>query len=158
MALANVASDILLNFDVIGNITTHQTLMVEGNRLGFEVRYAQFVRRHISGDGRKQIRDAIEKTFTICEELLHSYQCNTYVLNFSDSRLHQEQAMIVTNIRDTLKQIMERRTSVIEGLETLSTFERYNYDPEFKIQMERFKERMQKVCKWAESIQRLIAL
>lgn len=149
MTLALVASDILFNLDILGSVSAHQTLMVEGDRLGFENRYAQWVRRPLSGDGRKQIKDAIEKTFAICEELLHSYQCNMYI---GQETLQHEQKMIVNNISNTLKSIISRKQRVLDGLETLSTFERYNQDPEFKIQMSRFSDRMLRICEWAEKI------
>lgn len=41
---------------------------------------------------------------------------------------------------------------MITALEILSTFERYSGDSEFKIQMTRFSERMQRITKWAETL------
>lgn len=156
MALAIVASDVLLNLDIIGSITNHQTLMVEGDRLRFDTRYIQWVRRPLTGDSREQIKAAIDKTLSTCEELLHSYQCNTYVIGSDASKMQHEQIMIVTNIADTLHNIVIRKGKVAAGLEILSTFERYTHDPEFKIQMSRFGERMLRICKWAELLQNII--
>lgn len=157
MALASVASDVLLNLDILGSITNHQTLMVEGDRLRFDNRYVQWVRRPLTGDSRDQIKCAIEKTLTIAEELLHSYQCNTYVVHPDLERMQHEQTMIVTTIFDTLTNVVARKAKVMAGLDILSTFERYTHDPEFKIQMSRFSDRMQRLCKWAEGLQLTIA-
>jgi hypothetical protein len=154
MAVPTIVSDILLNLDILGSITNHQTLLVEGDRLRFDLRYAQWVRRPLTGDGREQIKTVIEKTFSICEEILHSYQCNSYITN--PDIVNHEQTMIVNNISDTLNNIVTRKTKVIQGLETLSTFERYTGDPAFKIQMSRFCERMSRICKWAETLQSMI--
>lgn len=152
MALAVIVSDALLNLDILGSITINQTLMVDGDRLRFDTRYAQWFRRSVSGDSRQQIQNAIEKTFTIFEELLHSYQCNIHIIQPDTPNMKHEQAMIVTRIADTLKSICARKTKVIEGLDKLSTFERYSGDSEFKIQMTRFGDRMQNISKWAEKL------
>lgn len=156
MALAVVASDVLLNLDILASISNHQTLMVEGDRLRFDTRYVQWARRTLTGDSRDQIKNAIEKTLLTCEELLHSYQCNIYVISPDTSKMQHEQTMIVTNIADTLHNIVARKAKVIAGLDILSTYERYTQDPEFKIQMTRFGERVLRICKWAELLQGII--
>lgn len=57
MALLSViVSDMLLNLDILGSISNHQTLMVDGDRLRFDTRYAQWIRRSVTGDSRAQIR------------------------------------------------------------------------------------------------------
>ena len=157
MALSAVASDVLLNLDIIGSISNHQTLMVEGDRLRFDTRYIQWARRTLTGDSREQIKAAIEKTLLTCEELLHSYQCNTYVVCPETAKIQHEQAMIVTAIADTLSNIVTRKAKVMAGLEIPSTFERYTHDPEFRIQMTRAGDRMARICKWAELLQGIIA-
>lgn len=156
MALAILASDILLNLDILGSITNHQTLLVEGDRLRFDTRYMQWMRRPLTGDSREQIKAAIDKTLSMCEELLHSYQCNTYVVCPDAHHMQHEQTMIVTQIADTLNNIVARKARVVSGLEILNTFERYTHDPEFRIQTFRFGERMVRLCKWAELLHGII--
>lgn len=151
MALQTVVADVLWNFDVISSVDSHQTLLLDGDRLQFDTRYAQWLRRPISGDSRKQILVVLERTFARCDEVLHSYQCNTYI-GSATSGLLQEQRMIVTNISDTLHSILKRQEPVIKGLKTLGTFERYSVDSAFSIGVTRFVEHMQRICRWCETL------
>lgn len=156
MALSTLVSDLLLNWDILGSLTNHQTLMVEGDRLRIDTRYGQWLRRPLSGDGREPIKHAIDKTLLLCEELLHSYQCNMYVISPDTLCMQHEQKRIVSNIRDTLEHLLSRQARVLAGLQVLSTFERYAQDPEFKIQMARFQERVTRLCQWAETLRDLV--
>ena len=155
MALQTIVSDVLWNLDIIGSISNHQTLMVDGDRLRFDNRYLQWIRRSVSGDSREQILQAIRNTFSRCEEVVHSYQCNTYVITPNPSVLN-EQLEIVSNILDTLQSFITRKSSVVSGLAILSTFERYDSDSAFRIEMSRFMERMQKLCRKCEQIKQTI--
>jgi hypothetical protein len=152
MALSTVVADVMWNFDIIGSINIHQTLLVNGDKLNFENRYFQFIRRTITSDGREQILQTIDKTFTICEEILHSYQCNMYVNTEQFENLHQEQLEIVSTIYDTLHNFIDRKKSVMNGLKVLSSFERYNDDPAFRIEIKRFNDRLEKIMKKCEQL------
>lgn len=152
MSLATVVSDILWNLDIISSIGSHQTLLVDGDKLGFDTRYMQWLRRPMTGDSREEILHAINKTFKLFEEVLHSYQCNSYINN-AISHVHQEQLEIADNILTNLKNLMKRKDKVVQGLITLSTFERYNNDSGFKIEMKRFEERMMKLYQKSEQIE-----
>jgi hypothetical protein len=155
MALNTVVNDILWNLDTIGSINNHQTLLVTGDRLNFDTRYMQFIRRPFTGDSRDQILNTVEKTFKLFEEVLHSYQCNHY-LNPQAKHIHQEQVEIADNIVNNIYALKERKDAVIQGLTTLSTFERYNDDSGFKIKMKGFMERIVKLYAKCESIQQRI--
>ncbi len=150
MALSMIVSDILWNLDVLGAVTNHQTLLVLGDKLAFDNRYLQWVRRPISGESRSHILSALEKTFGLFEEVLQSYQSNTYVN--TPGVLSHEQSEIADNILINLRNLMERRECVTTGLNTLMTFERYNHDSAFKIEMNRFMERMERLCKKCQSL------
>jgi len=151
MALQTVVADILWNLDIIGAVSNHQTLLVDGDKLAFDTRYLQWLRRPVTGDSRSQILAAVDKTFQLFEEVLHSYQCNSYISN-TTTHVHQEQLEIADNILNNLQNLMSRKTHVNNGLSTLSTFERYNDDSGFKIEMNRFSERMQKLCRKCETL------
>jgi hypothetical protein len=152
MALSVVVGDVLWNFDIIASINIHQTLLVDGNRLNFDNRYFQFLRRPLTGDSRDLILQVIEKNFTVCEEILHSYQCNMYINEKDENKLHQEQKEIVGTIYDNLNHFIERKSKVINGLKILATFERYNDDPSFRIEMKRFVDRLEKLIKKCEAL------
>jgi len=152
MALTTLFDSLLWNFDIIGSINIHQTLLVNGDKLNFETRYFQFVRRALTSDSREQILQAIDKTFSSCEEILHAYQCNMYVNSDQVEQLHQEQLEIVSTIYDNLNNFVARKANVIKGLNVLSSFERYNNDPSFRIEIKRFTERLEKIIKKCEQI------
>jgi len=150
MSLSMVVSDILWNLDVLGAVTNHQTLLVSGDKLAFDNRYLQWVRRPISGDSRSHILSALEKTFGLFEEVLQSYQSNIYVNTAGN--LSHEQSEIADNILINLKNLVDRQECVNTGLNTLMTFERYNHDSAFKIEMNRFMERMDRLCKKCQNL------
>lgn len=150
MALQSVVGDILWNLDVVGAIDNHQTLLVQGDRLAFDTRYFQFIRRPVSGNSRQQILTTLEKTFILFEEVIQSYQSNNYVN--SSTPLTSEQIEVADNIMCNLKNLIHRQALVIHGLTTLSTFERYNQDSSFKLEMNRFIERISKLCRKCETL------
>lgn len=149
MSMQTVVSDILWNLDIIGSISNHQTLLVDGDRLAFDTRYFQSIRRPFTGDSRTQILAAISKTFKVFEEVLHSYQCNSYISD-NTTHIHQEQLEIADNILTNLNNLTSRQADVATGLSTLATFERYNDDSAFKIEMNRFSDHMKKLCRKCE--------
>lgn len=138
MALDTIVSDIMWNLDIIRAITNHQTLMVHGNRLEFDNRVLQWLRRPLTGDSRQQILNAIQNTFTMFEEVLRSYQCNIYIQNPDDYK-QAEQSEVIDKIYTHLTGFIERRNEVFNGLEILSTFERYNNDHQFNIRLKSIK-------------------
>lgn len=155
MAVQTVVNDILWNLDIISAVTTHQTLMVYGDKLEFDARYLQHLRRHITNDSRQLILHTIQKTFSLCEEIIQSYQ---YVLSSESLKsicidsptvhdsvwLQNEQIDIANSIYDNLQNFIQRKAGVIQGLKTLSNFERYNMDTSFKLEMNRLIEKTEK--------------
>lgn len=150
MALKSLTGDILWNFDILGSIDLHQTLLVDGDRLNFDNRYLQSVRRTISQDSRDHVLRVIQKTFDQCEELLHAYQCNVYC-HQQRKELKQEQLDIVTTIHDNINHILSRKQRLIDGLTNLASYERYANDSAFKIEIQRFLDRVEKICKKCEA-------
>jgi len=145
MSLQCVTEDILWNLDILGSISNHQTLLVDGRKLDFDNRTLQWLRRPITGDSRDQILDAIKHTFVMFEEVLRSYQCNAY-LHPDLKHIHQEQLEVVETIMTNLDSLVARQQNVKRGLSTLATFERYNTDSGFRIQLNQFTEKMDKLC------------
>ena len=157
MALKTVVIDIMWNLDIIGSLTNHQTLMVDGDRLQFDTRYVQWLRRTVTIDSRERILNAIRKTFDLCEEVVHSYQCNIYIKGIPEEHLcHHEQLEIISNILENLQSFINRKKMVVEGLNVLCTFERYSQDTAFRIEMGRFMDRMQKLCRRCEGLKQSI--
>ena len=163
MALQTVVNDILWNLDIISEITNQQTLMCDGNKLEFDNRYLQYIRRSLSNDSRQLILHTIQKTFLLIEEIIQSYQ---YVLSSESLRVltdktpeipdgvwvQNEQVDIANNIYDNLQNFILRKAGVIQGLRTLSTCERYNTDTSFKIEMNRFIDKTEKLTRKCENI------
>ena len=163
MALQTVVNDILWNLDIISEVTNQQTLKCDGNRLEFDNRYLQYIRRSLSNDSRQLILHTIQKTFLLIEEIIQSYQ---YVLSSESLRVvtnktpeipdgvwvQNEQVDIANNIYDNLQNFILRKNAVIQGLRTLSTFERYNTDTSFKIEMNRFIDKTEKLTRKCETI------
>ncbi len=167
MALQTVVNGVLWNLDVLSNITSHQTLLVQGDKLDFDNRYLQIIRRPLTQDSRSSILQAIQRTFQICEEVTQSY---VYVLNSDSNRLRNEKTEAFTSseaqsiwlqnqefdtaisIFDNLKKIIERETNVVSGLQALSNFERYAEDKAFKIEMKSFIEKMRRIARRCQNI------
>ena len=163
MALPTIVSDILWNFDILASLSFNETLLVDGDKLGFDKRYLQFARRSITRDSRDAILHAIQKTFTLCEEIIQSYQ---YVINNETLRamcdkmgsipdivwLQNEQIDTANCIFENLQHLIVRKPGVIKGLTTLSTFERYDSDTSFKIELNRFIEKLEKLIRKCENM------
>ena len=163
MALQTVVNDILWNLDIISLVNTNQTLLVDGDKLGFDMRYLQGLRRPLTGDSRNQILAVIQKTLNLCEETLQSYQ---FVLNSDSQRLfcekigsipdtvwlQNEQIDVINNVYDNLQNFISRKKGVIRGLQNLSTFERYNNDTSFKIDLNRFVQKLEKFIRKCENV------
>jgi len=163
MALNTLVQDILWNFDILSRVSLHQTLLVVGDKLDFDQRYMQCARRTFSGDSREAILHAISKTFIHCEEILGSYQ---YVINNESLRilcekmdsihdmiwLQNEHVETGNAIFENLQHFIDRKNGVIKGLNILSTFERYNSDTAFKIELQRFVEKIEKFIRKCENM------
>ncbi len=145
MALQTSFDDVMWNLKILSSIDNNQTLYTKGDKLYFDNRMCQFLRRYFDGDSRTKIQNVIDKTLKVLNEIITSYklvlqkeQNGTQLCNLSDT--------VETNIQEFLN-IYDQ---VNKGLETLSTFERYNSDMEFKISTETYKKKiinMVKNCK-----------
>lgn len=142
MSLKLHVEDILWNFDTIGGVENHQTLTVSGEKLGFDDRYLQFVRRSITGDSREAVMDVIKNTFDRADEILKSFQCNYYIQP-DTPHIHQEQIEVVKEIQTNVKELLDRCDPLSEGLSRLATFERYINDSGIQTKIVRLKKRVQ---------------
>ena len=144
MALSTVFSDVEWNMTTIGTIKTHTTLMVVGDRLLIDNRYLQSIFRMHSDDSRAHIVRVITKTFRICTELLNSYNHSQYLQ--SNRGLSEDQLEVAEEMVNQVQSVRKMEKSVIEGLQTLSTFKRYTLDSSFRIEMDKLVKKMQKIC------------
>lgn len=147
MALPTVVSDILWNMDILGSITNHQTLWVDGDKLGFDTRYMQWLRRPLTGDSREHILHAVKKTLTLFDELLQSY-----TLIHSNNRSRQDEVELDEIMLNNLHELNKREDKVNKGLSILSTFERYNGDSAFRMEVERLNREVQRLCQKSRAL------
>ncbi len=148
MALSVVFRDIMNNLNVIARVAHHQTLAIVGDQLYFENRSLSWLKRTISGDSRTAIMNAIGKTFDKAEELLHCYETSTF-LNFHDDHVHPHE---LGQMMEQLKDLEERKESVLEGLTHLGTFARYADDAEFQLNVEMFQKRMKNLARGCKAV------
>jgi len=133
MALNLIFSDVIWNLETISSLDNHQTLLVFGDKLNFDNRLFQSVRRTFTDDSRTQIASAIEKTLALAKEIFTSYQSCVY-MNPTTLRC-QEQDDVADNIVNNLKLLESKKDGFLRGLQILSTFERYKGDPSFQIKI-----------------------
>jgi len=143
MALTLAFDIVLCNLDTISGVSVHQTFKVTGHKLQFDESYIPSVSRTFMGDSREKVSEAIGNTMSMLQELIQSYQLNTYVTG--NQALSSEQWDIVRTIKIQVKQIIERESKVLEGLDRLSDFKRYMDDKEFKLKINRFKTRFENI-------------
>lgn len=143
MALTLAFDIVLCNLDTISGVSVHQTFKVTGHKLQFDESYIPSVSRTFMGDSREKVSEAIGNTMSMLQELIQSYQLNTYVT--VNQALSSEQWDIVRTIKIQVKQIIEREAKVLEGLDRLSDFKRYMDDKEFKLKINRFKTRFENI-------------
>jgi hypothetical protein len=124
MALKTILSDAMFNLDSISEVNIHSTLLVKNNKLICDTRYLQFIQRFINGDGRFEILDTIKKTFVVLDEIIHAYA--HYKLKKSE---------LYEDISYNVQELINRKTSVIDGLVKLGKFKRYEQDVTFKINL-----------------------
>jgi len=144
MSLKLHVEDVLWNFDTIGGVDNHQTLTVSGDKLGFDDRYLQSVRRTFTGDSRESVMETIKTTFDRADEILKAYQCNYYIQP-NTPHIHQEQIEIVKEMQNHVKEIHDRCDPLSNGLDRLSTFERYINDSSIQTKISRLKKRVQQL-------------
>lgn len=145
MALSCIVSDIFANLDILIAIEPHQTLLVNGDKLGVDGRYFQSLCRAWTRDSRDSILHAIQKTLLHWEEVLCAYH-NCIRLEQSKSGTG-EQSDTLQEVYDYLIQMQNRRELVVRGLNRLTTFQRYAHDTTFKIDIQRFIVRIQKLTR-----------
>ena len=140
MALNSLFKDIMRNFNTVANTNNHQTLMVKGDKLDFDNRNFQALRRMISDDGRKEIIKVISKTLKLTQELLHSYQNSIYLQQLTPYSYQAE------NIFNNVNELQEKKEGILQGLDVLGTFERYVNDPSFQLEIDEFKKIVHRIC------------
>lgn len=143
MALTLAFDIVLCNLDTIAGVSVHQTFKVTGHKLQFDESYIPSVSRTFMGDSREKVSEAIGNTMSMLQELIQSYQLNTYVTG--NQTLSSEQWDIVRTIKIQVKQIIVIESKVLEGLDRLSDFKRYMDDKEFKLKINRFKTRFENI-------------
>jgi hypothetical protein len=151
MALNTLFKDIIWNLDTICSIDNRQTLMVFGDKLNFDDRLFQSIRRAMTDDGRSQIVTVIEKTLTLTNELLTSYKHSNYIQP-SMKYTYQEQMDIAENIANNVTEIQNKKDNLIKGLKFLSTFERYKSDAAFQIKIKNFIGKINRIFKKCENL------
>jgi hypothetical protein len=147
MALTTVINDILWNLDTLAALGNHQTLMVMGDRLFVDQRYFQCLQRHFTGDSRQQILKATEKTLKMLDEVLKSYAL------FLEQPAHNPRDDTWENMLHNLQALRLRKDKVLQGMTVLRTFERYESDPAFTIELSRFMACLQKSHKKCEELE-----
>lgn len=151
MALNTIVADVLHNLDILAEITNHQTLLVNGDRLDYDQRYFQSLRRSLSGDSRHNVLKVIHRTFDKFQEIIESYQSQTYSSSYH-IRSRREEKDLMDNIVDNIQSLIQREQKVIQGLQILSTFSRYDKDPSFRIKIDRLKKKIHNLCKKGQSL------
>ena len=141
MALKTLFQDIMWNLNTLSSIDNHQTLLVTGDKLNFDTRFFQSIRRALSEDGRKNVLNAIEKTLYLSDELLSSYQHSHYLCPGRIPQ-HEEEKEMANHMLTHILEIESKKEKVIEGLEKLATFERYQADASFQISISNFKNKI----------------
>ena len=143
MALTLAFDIVLCNLDTISGVSVHQTFKVTGHKLQFDESYVPSVSRTFMGDSREKVSEAIGNTINMLQELIQSYQLNIYVTG--KQVLSSEQWDIVRTIKIQVKQIIDRKSGVLDGLNRLSDFKRYTDDKEFKLKINRFKTKFENI-------------
>jgi hypothetical protein len=157
MALNTLFKDIIWNLDTICSIDNHQTLLVFGDKLNFDDRLFQSIRRAMTDDGRSQIVSAIDKTLTLTNELLTSYKHSNYIQP-SIKYTYQEQMDIAENINNNVTEIENKKDNVVTGLQVLSTFERYTSDAAFQIKIKSFIQNINKIYEKCTNLRQIYKL
>ena len=147
MALNTLCTDILWNLEILRSLEANNTLMVVGDRLSFDNHRFQAIRRTWSGDSRSHIVSAINKTLTLLDEVLVSYQYCVYlqVQPLFTSTFSQEQSDITEKMCDNLASIIEKHEGVNQGFDTIKRFERYTSDIAFMIDVDNAKAYFQRL-------------
>jgi hypothetical protein len=148
MSLTTLFKDVAWNLDTVASIDNHQTLLVFGDRLDFDTRVLQSIRRALTDDGRDQILRVIDKSLTLAKEMLVSYQHSVYLqrpIQFH-TLLHQEHLDIAETINNQVGELNDKKEKIIQGLTILSTFERYKQDSAFQIKIANFISVVERLC------------
>ncbi len=144
MSLDTLCTDILWNFEILSSLEPNQTLLVSGDRLSFDTRRFQSLRRALTDDSRTQIVTTINKTLTLLGEMLTSYQYSVYLQPpvggyVGHGSASQERFDTTERMYDNLETIVSKYEGVVKGLNVVKTFERYTKDVGFLIDIERIK-------------------
>jgi hypothetical protein len=148
MSLTNLFNQIVWNLDMISSLGNNQTFYVVDTKLFIENRTMAGYWR--SGETRVLILDAVEYTWTSIDELLTSYQ-NTNFLQphiFYESRKND----VTEKIKSQLQEFVNKEEKVLEGLNRLATFTRYQTDSSFLVRIGRMIAEFKRLCLRANSL------
>lgn len=140
--------EISWNLQMISSIIIDQTLQVNDKKVFIENRgiWAAFWRPPST---RNMVLNAITFTWELLDELLVSYQ-NCALL--TTLNISEQDKQIVFNIFLHLNEICNYEDPIKIGLNTLTTFKRYQTDYGFTVQVRSLILEFQKICNRAKSI------
>ncbi len=144
MALSNIVNNIFASLDILVALDSHQTLLVNGDRLAVDSRYFQSFCRAWTRDSRDSILHSINRTLLHWDEVLQAY-ANTIRLHTNQKT--PELSDMLMDVYDYLVRMQSRRDKVIQGLTRLTTFQRYAHDTAFKIDVQCFIDKIQKLVR-----------